>query len=125
MTHPSDLLSAFLDGELAPTETGTVAAHLGRCETCAAELAGLTKVRDWIRHLPVEEPPIPFVSSLRRPQRWMWAAASAAAAVLAIGLVVSPAQPQVLNLDSMAGQHTARVVVAPGISAIRGPVAGP
>jgi len=125
MTHPNDLLSAFLDGELAPTEHGTVAAHLSRCEACASELAGLTKVRDWVRQLPIEEPPIPLVSSLRRPPRWMWAAASAAAAVLAVGLIVSPAQPQVLNLDTLAGQHTARVVVAPGISAIRGPVAGP
>jgi anti-sigma factor RsiW len=125
MTHPTDLLSAFLDDELSLEEHSAVTSHLEACATCPAELTGLARVRDWIRALPDQEPPVPLVPALRRPPRWIWAAASAAAAVLAIGLVVSPAQPEVFDLDTLAGQHTARVVVTPGISSIRGPVGGP
>jgi anti-sigma factor RsiW len=124
MTHPLDLLSAFLDGELDSAHHTEVADHLPGCASCSAELEGLTRVRDWIRGLPVEEPPIPLLPALRS-QRWTWAAASVAAAALAVGLVVTPAQPEVLDLDTLAGQHTARVVVSPGISSIRGPVGGP
>ena len=125
MTHPIDLLSAFLDDELSPEEHSMVTSHLDGCATCPVDLAGLARVRNWVRALPDLEPPVPLVPALRRPPRWIWAAASAAAAVLAIGLVVSPAEPEVLDLDTLAGQHTARVVVAPGISSIRGPVGGP
>lgn len=123
MTHPIDLLSAFLDGELAPADQAEVANHLHGCASCAADLEGISRVRDWIRGMPVEEPPIPLLPALRSP-RWAWAAASIAAAALAVGLVVTPAQTEVLDLDTLAGQHTARVVVSPGISSIRGPVVG-
>ncbi|MCH7584654.1 MAG: zf-HC2 domain-containing protein [Acidobacteria bacterium] len=125
MTHPIDILSALLDDELSPEEHSTVTSHLEGCAACSADLAGLARVRSWVRALPEQEPPVPLVPALRRPPRWIWAAASAAAAVLAIGLVVSPARPEVFDLDTLAGQHTARVVVAPGISSIRGPVGGP
>lgn len=125
MTHPFDLLSAFLDGELTPEEHATATAHVDRCATCAADLEGLARVRDSIRGLPMEEPPVPLIPVLRRPPRWIWVPVSAAAAALAIGLVVFPAQPDALDLDTLAGQHTARVAVAPGISTIRGPVGGP
>ncbi len=125
MTHPSELLSSFLDGELVPEDHAAVAAHLGRCSACTADLDGLARVRDWIRGLPIEEPPVPLVPTLRRPPRWAWAAASAAAAALAVGLVVSPAQPQEVDLNMLAGQHTARVGVVPGLSMARGPVGGP
>lgn len=125
MTHPIDLISAFLDHELEPAEHAAVEKHLVGCASCSADHDGLARVRGWIRGLPVQEPPVPLLPALRRPPGWAWAAASVAAVALAIGLVLSPAQPQVLDLDTLAGQHTARVVVAPGISAIRGPVGGP
>jgi len=125
VTHPSHLLSAVLDGELTPAEDTAVTAHLSQCVMCAADLDGLAQVRGWVRELPLLEPPVAVVPALRRPPRWMWAAASAAAAALAIGLAVSPAQPHVLDLDTLAGRHTARVVVVPGISTIRGGMGGP
>lgn len=124
MTHPNDLLSAYLDGELDSADHKEVASHLQGCASCSADLAGVSRVRGWIRGLPVEEPPIPLLPALRSP-RWAWAAASVAAAALAVGLVVTPAQPVDLDLDTLAEQHTARVVVSPGISSIRGPVGGP
>lgn len=125
MTHPIDLLSALLDDELTLDERSEVASHLQGCAACSTDLAGIARVRDWVRALPVEEPPVPLVPALRRQSRWIWAAASVAAAALAVGLVVSPSDPEVLDLEMLAGQHTARVVVAPGISAIRGSVGGP
>jgi len=125
MTHPIELLSAFLDDELTVDERSEVASHLEGCAACSSDLAGIARVRGWVRALPVAEPPIPLVPALRRRPPWIWAAASVAAAALAVGLVVSPADPEVLDLETLAGQHTARVVVAPGISAIGGSVGGP
>ncbi len=125
MTHPIELLSAFLDDELTLAERSDVSSHLKGCAACSADLAGIARVRDWVRALPVAEPPVPLVPALRRQPRWVWAAASVAAVALAVGLAVSPADPEVLDLEMLAGQHTARVVVAPGISAIRGSVGGP
>jgi len=124
MTHPTDLLSAFLDGELESADHAMVANHLDGCASCAVDLEGISRVRDWVRGLPVQDPPIPLLPALRAP-RWAWAAASVAAAALAVGLVVTPAEPEAFDLDTLAGQHTARVVVSPGISSIRGPVSGP
>ena len=37
--HPRDLLGAYADGELQPTETARVAGHLTTCTECARELA--------------------------------------------------------------------------------------
>lgn len=37
--HPRDLLGAYADGELDPTETARVAEHLSACTECARELA--------------------------------------------------------------------------------------
>lgn len=124
MTHPSDLMSAFLDGEIGPDDHAIVAAHIDGCSTCRADLDSLARVRDWIRGLPFAEPPVPLVPTLRRTSRWSWAAASAAAVALAIGLVV-PSPPEPLDLDLLAGQHTARVGLAPGLSTIRGQTGGP
>jgi len=117
-------MSAFLDGEIAPDDHAVVAAHIDSCTACGADLDSLARVRDWIRGLPVAEPPVPLAPTLRRPSRWSWAAASAAAVALAIGLAV-PSQPEPLDLDLLAGQHTARVGLAPGLSTIRGQVGGP
>ena len=57
MTHPGDLLSAYLDGELAPEEAAGVDAHLAGCDECRAELNALDGVRSGLRSLPLLEPP--------------------------------------------------------------------
>jgi hypothetical protein len=117
MTHLGDLLSAFLDDELDSEQRLAAEAHLSECSSCVAERDDLAAVRSWMRELPVLEAPIPLAA--RRPPRWTWAAASVAAASLAIGLAIAPAQPAP-GLDVLASQHSARVVVSPGISAVRG-----
>jgi anti-sigma factor RsiW len=118
MTHLGDLLSAYLDDELDPTERRSVETHLVGCDECTSERDDLARVRSWVRDLPVLEAPIPL-SARRRPM-WTWAAASVAAASLAIGLVLAPAPEPAPGLDALAGQHSARVVVSPGISSVRG-----
>ncbi len=125
MTHLGDLLSAHLDGELDPAETERVTSHLYECGSCRRELEELSEIRSTVRALPELDAPIPLLPSVRRPRPWAAAAASIAAAAVAIGLVVTPAEAPALDLDSMAGQHAARVVVDPGISTIRGPLGGP
>lgn len=125
MNHVLDLLSAHLDGELATDEARVVESHLASCESCRSELTALAAVRDAVRALPVLEAPLPLLPAIRRP-RWIGAAASVAAAALAVGLVVGPGQPAAaFDLDTMAGQHTTRLGVDPGISTIRGPVGSP
>lgn len=125
MTHVLDLISAQLDGELAPAEERAVTAHLAECETCRAESAGIAAVRDAVRSLPVLDPPV-VVLARRRPRRWITAAASVAAGALAIGLAVAPGRPaSPFDLDTIAGQHTIRQGVDPAISTVRGPGMGP
>jgi hypothetical protein len=83
-------------------------------------------VRDAVRSLPSLDPPIPLLPALRRRPRWIGAAASAAAAVLAVGIVFGPGQQaEVFDLDAIAGQHTVRQAVDPGISTLRGTVGSP
>lgn len=122
MTHVGDLLSALLDGELNRDELATVTAHLAECETCSEELTAIASVREAVRSLPELDPPVPIMAH-RRPHRWITAAASIAAGALAVGLAVAPGeQATPFDLDTIAGQHTTRQGVDPGISTFRGPV---
>lgn len=123
-----DLFSAYLDAELAPEEREQVAAHLESCGDCSREMELLGSLRRALRSMPVLEPPVPLLAGVRGRHRrqWGWAAATAAAVALATALAVAPGQqPSVLDIDTLADQHTARLVVNPGISTIRGPVGGP
>lgn len=57
-THATtDLLSAYLDGELPAGDGERVAAHLGRCPSCRAELDSLRRVVDTLRRLDRAAPP--------------------------------------------------------------------
>lgn len=135
MTHPGDLLSAYLDGELTAAELATVARHVAGCGTCVTELEGVVAARSAVRSLPHLEPP-PGVAddgasvvdlSGRRARRFLrWAAAAAAAAVLIGGVAISGGEPApALDFDTMTENHTARVIVDPGISTLRGVVIEP
>ena len=55
-SHSTDLLSAFLDEELSPTEVSELTTHLADCRECQRELDSLAAVRLQIRALPVLEP---------------------------------------------------------------------
>ena len=56
-SHPGDLLSAWLDGELEPSEATAVATHLDACSACAAERDEVEAGRAAVRRLPSLDPP--------------------------------------------------------------------
>lgn len=123
MTHPGDLLSALLDGELDAADRRRAGIHLAECEPCRLELARVESARTALRGLPVLEAPPGLIPRLGR-RRFLspgWAVAVAAASALVIGLAVGPGTPSdVFPLDTMGDQHNARVVGDPGIATFRG-----
>lgn len=135
MNHPGDLLSAFLDGELDAAGRGAVAEHLAGCAPCRAEADDVAAARTAVRGLPMLQPPPGLLPGPRadrdraRRRRWvpMWAASAAAAAAVVVGLVVlGGRQPApAADLETFADRHTARLVVDPGISTVRGPGGSP
>ncbi len=132
MTHPGELLSAFLDGEIDHSERAAVTEHLAVCEACRWELDGLAHARAALRALPMLDAPLGLVGDepagqVRRfPTRPLaWAAAAMAAGLLAVGMVTGGEQAPVFDLDTLSEHHAARVVVDPGIVTIRATVGGP
>ncbi|MBU1494140.1 MAG: zf-HC2 domain-containing protein [Actinobacteria bacterium] len=133
MTHPGDLLSALLDGELTPEEIGAVSEHLDMCAACRAELEATAAARTALRSLPVLDPPpglLPGTAPVPRRRMlrpvWGWVAAGAAALALSMGLVLGTAAgPAPMNLDGFSEQHTARILVQPGVQAVRAVVEAP
>ena len=113
MTHPSELISAYLDGELTAGERLQLTDHLSGCGRCSAELEDLQRVRMAVRSLPVLELPpgvVPeadrVVVPLRRQKGfWAGAAAAAIAAVIAVAAIVTPepASPSIEDLTSRFG----------------------
>lgn len=105
MTSPAcgevrEAIVAWLDGELTPAEATRVAEHLDACEACAAERAAheaAWKALDslepvaarpgWLQEVEREilAAPAPGGVLLRFP---IWAAAAAAAVLLAVGLAL-------------------------------------
>jgi anti-sigma factor RsiW len=100
MTHPEDLLAAYVDGTLSEQERGAVDAHLSSCETCREEVALATRAVGMLASLPEE--PVPFgvtgpvlaearrLAELRRPvwAKLQWAVGLAAAACVVLLAVV-------------------------------------
>ena len=100
-----ELLSAYVDGELAPGELLRVEQHLRRCQSCAGEVDALRQTIALVSSLEEVEPPADFHAKLHarlveqgppasrrtpmaRPwrRRVQWASAAAAAAVLGLSL---------------------------------------
>jgi len=134
VSHPGDLLSAYLDGELTADEHVAVAAHLDACEACRSEFAATASARASLRSLPqIEPPPALFLVDRDSPAEvrflrpvWRWAAAGIAALALAVGLVLGPGtRPPPMDLDTLAERHTARVVVQPGFTTVRAVLESP
>lgn len=98
MTHPSEMISAYLDGELHDAELTQLVEHLSGCGRCSADLEQIQRVRAAIRSLPVLELPRgtipeadPVVVPLRRNKGlWAGAAAAVVAIVIAIAALVTP-----------------------------------
>ena len=62
--HPTELISAYADGELAPEEATRVRAHLAECSECTRDLALIRSIAEAMME----------TSKGRRVERSMWAA---------------------------------------------------
>jgi predicted anti-sigma-YlaC factor YlaD len=132
VSHPGDLLSAYLDGEITAAVRAQIDAHLQSCGACRDEVAGLARARAAVRSLPMlDPPPVAAVATADPSARWWsrrtvaWAAAAAMAAVLGVGVLTGGSDAPPLDLDTLADHHSARMVVDPGIATIRAPAGGP
>ena len=134
MIHPTEQISAYLDGELHGEELTQLMSHLPRCGRCSAELEQMQFVRTAVRSLPVLELPEGLLTEtddvvvpLRR-HKGMWAGVAAAVVVAAIALaaIVTPPPDEVSlqQLNSMVGARStldpafgpAKVSVSPLVS---------
>lgn len=120
MNHLSELISAYLDGELHGAELPRTMDHLARCGKCSAELEKMQQVRSAVRSLPVLELPSgvvpeadPVVVPLRR-HKGMWAGVAAAvvAAVIAVAALVTP-EPGSPSVEDLNGWYGARASFDP------------
>jgi anti-sigma factor RsiW len=120
MTHPGELISAYLDGELTRAEVDQLFVHVSGCGKCAAELEDVQSVRSAVRSLPMLELPPGLVPEadaeivpLRRNRGfWVGAAAAVAALVIAIAAIVTP--PAIpISIDDLNSRFGARVSLDP------------
>jgi len=129
-----DLLSAFVDDELAAEEVAHVQSHVVSCVECQARIDEFRTVRDLLRKLPSLTPPREFTLGPRlivdppnvvQMRRWFRTARTAAAALAAIWIGLSAgalyvdfgsqpsagavglAQPQVASAPVPAAQNAA------------------
>ena len=112
-SHPGDLLSALLDGELTPGEETGVRAHLDTCAECQRELRRIREARTIVRDLPAVDPPFGFYERMVRPRhRWARAGVAAlvagAAASVGIMAVAAPREATVSpHVAQLVDAHTA------------------
>jgi anti-sigma factor RsiW len=105
--HPGDLISAWLDGELAESDGVAVAAHLAVCPACSAEHEEVAAARALLRGLPlIDAPPgvlRPMLATVR-PHRPRGRTALVGAAAVAAGVLglVATAQPVLAQQPAMA-----------------------
>jgi anti-sigma factor RsiW len=126
MTHPGDLLSAYLDQQLADSERSAVDAHLAECPACHIELTAVRESRQLVRSLPLLEPPSGVfdltaeVIPLRRGRvRRMVAAAAVSALIVGVGFSLSADRAVPLPLDAVVEQHVARASVDRGFNVLQ------
>ena len=120
MSHPSELISAYLDGELVGDETSQLLRHLATCGRCTAELEETQRVRTAVRSLPVLDMPaglVPeadtvFVPIHRNRGVWVGAAAAVVALVIAVAAVVTP-PPASVSVDDLSSRFGARASLDP------------
>jgi anti-sigma factor RsiW len=106
--HPQELISAFVDGELAARQSESVARHIAGCDECTALLGELREARAMLAALPREAPRRSFVlgpehargrvaaAARQAPRRSSFSFAPAIAATVLIGLLFADA----INLQS-------------------------
>lgn len=72
--HDPNLLSAYLDGELDPSEAAQVVTHLAACDTCQRQLATWQALREQVWRLTPELPvdlPLRIMGAIP-PQGRLW-----------------------------------------------------
>lgn len=120
MTHAGELISAYLDGELARPEIDQLLAHLDGCGRCAAELQDMQAVRSAVRSLPLLELPTGLIPEadaevipLRRNKGFLLGAAAAVVAlVIAVAAVVTPSAASV-SMEELNSRYGARASLDP------------
>jgi anti-sigma factor RsiW len=120
VTHPSELISAYLDGELHGTELSGLVDHLAGCGRCSVELEQMQRVRSAVRSLPILELPegiVPEADPVVLPlhkNKGMWAGVAAAIviAVIAIAALVTP-PPGSVSIDDLNSRFGARASLDP------------
>jgi hypothetical protein len=130
MSHPVELLSAFLDGELDADARAGVEAHLAQCPACTARLDDFTAVDAIVRRRLVDAPAGYFEAlpsrvrdrirgrRQRRPPVWAWAAAA--------GILLAVLTPLTIQLRRPAPiLGPAPGTVAPAMSASTPPAPSP
>lgn len=129
MTHPDDLLAAYVDGALAPEERAAVDAHLAACARCREEVDLARRAVEALASLSEEPVPLgvtaPVLAEARRraePRRPRWVPALAAAAVLALaGAVVLPQLLRGGRSPGPAGAPTATMEADRGAAELAAP----
>lgn len=120
MSHPSEMISAYLDGELTGSQVRSLLEHVASCGRCAAELEDTQRVRSAVRSLPMLELPdglVPeaddVVVPLRRNRGFLVGAAAAVVAlVIAVAALVTPPPPQI-SVEDLNSRFGARVSLDP------------
>lgn len=126
----ADRIDSWLDGDLSPSETAELTAHLAACAVCREELRLAQRLRDTLRAMPVERCPDTVVDRVYAriaPSRPGWrerigaalwrpalAGALAAALLLATALV-GQREPGVGSLaayDAIKAEREARWALA-------------
>jgi len=110
VTHPSEMISAYLDGELIEDETSELLIHLATCGRCSADLEEMQSVRAAVRSLPILELPAGLLPEAdaavvpihRNRGVWVGAAAAAVALIIAIASIVTP-PPASISADDLSG----------------------
>lgn len=93
--HLDDVVSALVDGQLAPAEEATARAHLAACRACAADVDATASVRALVRGLGPVDPLRPLLAVPPAPRLPARAAGMVAAAAAAVALLVlSGVQPR-------------------------------
>lgn len=123
MTHPSELISAYLDGELNGGEVTTLLDHLSSCGRCSADLEDMQRVRAAVRSLPVLELPdgaIPEADAVIIPLKhnrglWVGTAAAVVALVIAVAALVT-APPASVSVEDLSSRFGARASVDPAFT---------
>lgn len=120
MTHPSEMISAYLDGELESAEQARLIDHLSGCGRCSLEMEEIQAVRSAVRSLPILELPVGLIPEAhaevvplhRNRGVWVGAAAAVVALVIAIAALVTP-PPASVSVDDLSSRFGARASLDP------------